>query len=111
MDTRTTFLSATALLAAGTGLALAQPPTGTGNTYLARFENVEIRTVAEAVSSVTGKQVLLHPQVHGVVTLVSEQPLSASQLFSAFAQAVVLKGYVMEEAGGLVKVYPGKPKD
>jgi len=73
--------------------------------------NIEIATLAEAVATATGKQMLLHPRVQGVVTLISDQPLSASQLYAAFAQTVVVKGYVMDEARGVVKIYPGKLKE
>ena len=111
MRTRALILSAAALFITGTGLAFAQSSESTNRTYLPNFVNIEIATLAEAVATATGKQMLLHPRVQGVVTLISDQPLSASQLYAAFAQTVVVKGYVMDEEHGVVKIYPGKLKE
>ena len=112
MRTRTSFLSvAAAVLVTGSGLVLAQSPASAGRMYLPKFQNIEIPTLAESVAMATGKTMILHPQVRGVVTLVSDQPLSASQMFDAFAQALVEKGYTVEVTRDVVKIYPGKPGD
>jgi general secretion pathway protein D len=110
MRTRISFLPI-ALLLATTSVALAQSPVSSSHLYSLNFKDVEIVTLAEAVASASGKQIVLHPQVHGLVTLMSVQPLSASESYSAFGQALALKGYVVEETGGVVKVYPGRVKD
>ncbi len=110
MRTRTLLLSAV-LLVAGPGLGWAESPAKADEKYRVNFVDVEIQTLAEAVATATGKQMVLHPQVHGLVTLTSAKPLTASQLYSAFAQTVVVKGYVVEEIRGVVQVYPGKPRD
>jgi general secretion pathway protein D len=112
MRTRTSFLSVAALLlATASGLVLAQSPASTGRMYLLKFHDIEIPTLAESVAMATGKTMILHPQVRGVVTLESDQPLSASQMFDAFAQVLVEKGYTVEVTPDVVKIYPGRPRD
>lgn len=111
MRMRTLLVSlAATVLVTSIDLAVAQSPTESGQTYLWNFENTEIATVAETVAAATGKKILFHPrvQVHDLVTLVSEHPLSASQMYTAFALAMVERGYVVEESADSVKVYPGK---
>ncbi len=110
MRTRTLLLSVI-LLVTGSGLAWAGSPAGSGQMYRVNFVDVEITTLAEAVATATGKQMVLHPQVHGLVTLTSEKPLTAPQLYAAFAQTVVVKGYVVDETRGVVKVYPGRAQN
>ncbi len=111
MRKRTLFLSLAADLAIGVSLPLAQAGTVADHRYVTNFVDVEITTLAEAVATATGKPMVLHPQVLGLVTLVSREPMTATQMFEAFAQVVVVQGYVLEETQDVVKIYPGKPKD
>jgi general secretion pathway protein D len=112
MRTRKSFQTiAAALLVSGMGLALAQSPPGKSDLYRLNFENVEIVTLAEAVATASGKQIVLHPQVHGLVSLMSERSMSAAQLYAAFAQTLAMKGYVVEERHNVVKIYPGRVQD
>jgi type II secretory pathway component GspD/PulD (secretin) len=110
MFSRTSFLCAiAAVLVAGTAPGFTQSPARTNQLYSANFVDVEIVTLAETVATVTGRTIVLHPKVRGLVSLVSERPLTASQMFAAFAQVVAVKGYVVEEVGGVVQIHPGKP--
>ena len=95
MRARMFFISV--MLVTGSGLASAESPASTSEMYRVNFVDVEITTLAETVARATGKTLVLHPQVHGLVTLTSTRPLTASQLYSAFAQTVVVKGYVVDE--------------
>ena len=108
MRTRSMFLAI--LLVAGTCATWAQAPADRNDLYRVNFVDVDITTLAETIARATGKTFVLHPQVHGLVTLTSERPLSAAQLYSAFAQTVAVKGYVVDEGGGVVNIYPGKPR-
>jgi general secretion pathway protein D len=112
MRARTLFLSAgVAVLVTASGLVPAQSPASTARTYLLKFQNVDIPMLAESVASATGKTMIIHPQVRGVVTLVSDQALSSAQMFDAFAQVLVEKGYTVEVTRDVVKIYPGRPGD
>jgi type II secretory pathway component GspD/PulD (secretin) len=111
MHTRISFVPITALLLAIANLAFAQSPVSQNDRYRVSFQNVEIVTLAEVVASATGKQIILHPGVHGLVTLIAGQPMSASQMYSAFAWTLATKGYVIDETSDVVQIYPGRVHD
>ncbi|MCG8371281.1 MAG: type II secretion system secretin GspD [Proteobacteria bacterium] len=94
-------LVAAALLLAAAGLAWAQQPVSTLN-----WRDADIRQVAEAVSSVTGKNFLIDPRVTGRVTLLSPTPLGPDALYEAFLSILQVHGYVAIDSGDLVKIIP-----
>lgn len=91
---------ATAILSV-TVLAWAQEPAATFN-----WKDADIRQVVEAVSAVTGKNVILDPRVTGRVTLLSPTPLGPDALYEAFLSILQVHGYVAIESGELVKIVP-----
>lgn len=91
---------ATGLLTAA-ALVWAQQPAATIN-----WKDADIRQVVEAVSAVTGKNVILDPRVTGRVTLLSPTPLGPDELYEAFLSILQVHGYVAIESGNLVKVVP-----
>lgn len=82
-------------------LAWAQEPAATFN-----WKDADIRQVVEAVSAVTGKNVILDPRVTGRVTLLSPTPLGPDALYQAFLSILQVHGYVAIESGDLVKIVP-----
>jgi len=92
----TTILSVTALT-----WTWAQEPAATFN-----WKDADIRQVVEAVSAVTGKNVILDPRVTGRVTLLSPTPLGPDALYEAFLSILQVHGYVAIESGELVKIVP-----
>jgi len=93
------FLAA-GLLAAAV-MVWAQQPAATLN-----WKDADIRQVVEAVSAVTGKNVILDPRVTGRVTLLSPTPLGPDALYEAFLSILQVHGYVAIESENLVKVVP-----
>ncbi len=93
-------LVATGLLSL-TVLAWAQQPAATVN-----WKDADIRQVVEAVSAVTGKNVILDPRVTGKVTLLSPTPLGPDAMYEAFLSILQVHGYVAIESDNLVKVVP-----
>ncbi|MDH5455770.1 MAG: type II secretion system protein GspD, partial [Gammaproteobacteria bacterium] len=93
-------LVATGLLSL-TALAWAQQPAATVN-----WKDADIRQVVEAVSAVTGKNVILDPRVTGKVTLLSPTPLGPDEMYEAFLSILQVHGYVAIESDNLVKVVP-----
>lgn len=81
--------------------ASAQQPAATLN-----WKDADIRQVVEAVSAVTGKNIILDPRVTGRVTLLSPTPLGPDQLYEAFLSILQVHGYVAIESENLVKVVP-----
>jgi len=82
-------------------VASAQQPAATLN-----WKDADIRQVVEAVSAVTGKNIILDPRVTGRVTLLSPTPLGPDELYEAFLSILQVHGYVAIENENLVKVVP-----
>jgi general secretion pathway protein D len=84
-------------------------PTATyvrGAPVTLNFVGAEIEAVARAMSSITGRQVVVDPRVKGVMTLVSDQPVPATRAFSQFLATLRLQGFTVVQADGLDKVVP-----
>jgi general secretion pathway protein D len=70
------------------------------------FVNAEIDAVARAMSSMTGRQVVVDPRVKGTLNLSSDKPLSATAAYNQFLAALRLQGFTVVESAGLDKVVP-----
>jgi len=105
-------LRATALvlsLAVAFGLLAQAQPAATparGVPVTLNFVNADIEAVARAMSSMTGRQVVVDPRVKGTINLSSDQPMSPARAYNQFLAALRLQGYTVVESGGLDKVVP-----
>jgi general secretion pathway protein D len=70
------------------------------------FVNAEIEAVARAMSSMTGRQVVLDPRVKGTLNLSSDKPISPTAAYNQFLGALRLQGFTVVESAGLDKVVP-----
>jgi general secretion pathway protein D len=70
------------------------------------YRNVDISTVIEAVSAVTGKNFIVDPRVKASVTMVSNTPLSSDAFYEAFLSILQVYGYVALPAGDVIKILP-----
>lgn len=70
------------------------------------YRNVDIGTVIEAVSAVTGKNFIVDPRVKATVTMVSNTPLSPDAFYEAFLSILQVYGYVALPAGDVIKILP-----
>ncbi len=70
------------------------------------FVNAEIESVARAMASMTGRQVVLDPRVKGTLNLSSDKPLSPTAAYNQFLGALRLQGFTVVESAGLDKVVP-----
>ncbi len=95
-----------------TGSLQAQSAAGTSKTsqggagVTLNFNGAEIEAVARAMANITGFNVVVDPRVKGVVTLVTEKPVSRTVAMNQFLAVLRLQGYTMVESGGLYKVVP-----
>lgn len=83
------------------GIASAQQAAITPN-----YRNVDIGTVIEAVSAVTGKNFIVDPRVKASVTMVSNTALSSDAFYEAFLSILQVYGYVALPAGDVIKIIP-----
>jgi general secretion pathway protein D len=70
------------------------------------FVNAEIESVARAMSSMTGRQVVLDPRVKGTINLSSDKPVSPAAAYNQFLAALRLQGFSVVDSAGLDKVVP-----
>ncbi len=92
------------------GLAHAQTAAPTlparGAPVTLNFVNAEIESVARAMASMTGRQVVLDPRVKGTLNLSSDKPISPAAAYNQFLGALRLQGFTVVESAGLDKVVP-----
>jgi len=70
------------------------------------FVNADIESVARAMASMTGRQVVVDPRVKGTINLTSDQPMSPARAYNQFLAALRLQGFAVVESAGLDKVVP-----
>ena len=81
------------------------------------YIGVELRSVIEAVSSITGKNFIIDPRVRAEVTLLSSTPMSSEAFYEAFLSLLQVHGFVAVTSGEIIKIvpdassrqYPGSP--
>ncbi len=81
-------------------------PVKPGEPVTLNFSNAEIDAVARAMANMTGFNVVVDPRVKGVVTLVTEKPVSPRVAMNQFLAVLRLQGFTMVESAGLYKVVP-----
>ena len=100
----------TLALALAFGLAHAQTAVpalpARGAPVTLNFVNAEIESVARAMASMTGRQVVLDPRVKGTINLSSDKPISPAAAYNQFLGALRLQGFTVVESAGLDKVVP-----
>jgi len=70
------------------------------------LKNVDIRELADTVRTVTGKNLVIDPAVHGEVTLVCSASLTPSAFYEVFLAILDAHGWRAVPDGAVVKVVP-----
>lgn len=70
------------------------------------FEDVDLRTVTNFVSKVTGKNFLLDDRVRGNVTILSPTKIPVEELYTVFLSVLEVKGFTAVPSGRVVKIVP-----
>ncbi len=94
-------------LAAGMGASLgatarAQDP----ETYVINLRDTDIAALAEQVSTITGRTLVLDPNLSGNVTVVSSEPLDEDGVWALFQSTLRVRGYVAVRSGVVWEVVP-----
>lgn len=66
----------------------------------------EIETVIKTIGQLTGTTFVIDPRAKGVMTLVSEKPLTKSQVFALLASHLRLQGMTIVQGDGFSRVVP-----
>lgn len=95
------------LLAVGLGLligtsVLAQPP----ERVTLSLDNADIRDLINWAADFTGKNIVVHPNVKGKVTVVAGDPMTHEEAFNVFMSVLQVNGFSLVEQGNAWKVVP-----
>ena len=109
MIARSTLLLAAALA----GPAMAQvpipsppPPAGRAGDIVVNMHDIEIAAVADQISRLTGRTLILDPQVRGTVNVTSAMPLSADGVWELFQSVLRVHGFAAVRSGRAWRVVP-----
>uniref|UniRef100_A0A7C2V4C4 Type II secretion system protein GspD n=1 Tax=Hydrogenobacter sp. TaxID=2152829 RepID=A0A7C2V4C4_9AQUI len=83
----------------------AQEQRRTGKVFL-NFQNADISLVVKFMSELTGKNIVLDPNVKGTITISSAKPVSIKQTWDLFVMSLTLQGYGVVEDKNFVRILP-----
>ncbi len=86
------------------GLAWADD--GAEGEHVLNFDDVEIRALITAVAEMTGRNIIIDPQVAGRVTVVSTQALSRDEVYEVFLSILRVHGFTAVEDERAVRIIP-----
>ncbi len=76
------------------------------DSHVLNFKDADIRSLITAVADMTGKNVIIDPQVSGRVTVISNQPLDADGVWDVFLSVLRVHGYSVVTDERAVRVLP-----
>ena len=85
--------------------AAAEAP-GPDNKIQLNFRDVEILTVINLMSELTGKNFLIDGNVRGKVTLIAPQPVTIDEAYQVFLSILEIQGFTVVPQGPVIKVIP-----
>ncbi|MGY6554427.1 MAG: secretin N-terminal domain-containing protein [Wenzhouxiangella sp.] len=74
--------------------------------HVLNFNDVDIRALITAVAEMTGRNIIIDPQVAGRVTVVSTQPLSSAEVYDVFLSILRVHGFAAISDERVVRVVP-----
>ena len=70
------------------------------------LRDTDIRSLVQWVADVTGKNLIVHKDVQGKVTVLSADPVTPEQAYQVFLSALEVNGFAAVESGGAIKIVP-----
>lgn len=93
--------------ASGLNIAHAEMNEPSSTRHVLNLNDVEIAALIEDVSIVTGYTFIVHPDVKGRVTVMSQTPLSTEDVFQVFLSTLRVHGYAAVPASrGVYRIVP-----
>lgn len=74
--------------------------------FVVNLRNAEITVLAEQVSEITSRTLVIDPALTGPVTVVSAEPLTSAEVWSLFQSILRVRGFVAVESGVIWEVIP-----
>lgn len=83
----------------------AQPPAD-GGTVTMNMRDAEIRTLIQWIADLTGKNMVVHRDVQGKVTVLSAKPVTREEAYRVFLSVLQVHGFAAIETPEAVKIVP-----
>ncbi len=88
-------------------LAMAQPPAdGSEERWTINMRDADIQDFTELVAGISGQTLVLDPRVKGQVTVISESPLTLSEVYQLFLSVMSTHGYSVIAQGNQARIVP-----
>lgn len=76
------------------------------DAFTLNFKEADIRALVATVSEITGRNFVIDPRVKGDVTVLSNQPMTADELYETFLSVLEVHGFSAVPAGEVIKIVP-----
>jgi general secretion pathway protein D len=103
---RAAFVAILMLAGALCSAAPAQELADDGQNFVINLRDADIRALAEQVSEITGRSLILDPAVAGTVTVISAQPLTQAGVWDLFQSVLRVQGFAALRSGAIWRVVP-----
>ena len=70
------------------------------------FNNTDITAVIAAISEMTGRNFIVDPRVKGKVTIISNHPMSSSEVYDVFLSVLKVHGFAAIPGDNVIKIVP-----
>lgn len=77
-----------------------------GDSFTLNFKQADINALIATVSEITGRNFVVDPRVKGEVTVLSNQPMGADELYETFLSVLEVHGFSAVAAGEVTKIVP-----
>ncbi len=77
-------------------------------TWMVNFKDTDIQQVIKFVADATGKTIVVDPKVRGQVRVISQEPVSADELYQLFLSVLDVQGFTAVESGDVVRIVPNR---
>lgn len=72
------------------------------------FRDIDLDVFIKFVAELTGKNIILSPEVRGKVTVISPKPISIKNVYDVFLSILRLNGFTAVKSGEFIKIIPLK---
>jgi general secretion pathway protein D len=96
------------LAAAGVAFALGWQPAAAApeGKLVMNMRDADIRSLIQWVADVTGKNIVVHKDVQGTVTVLSAEPVTPEQAYQVFLATLDVHGFAAIDDGSAIKIVP-----
>ena len=77
-----------------------------GEIFVINLRDTDISILAEEVSKITGRTLILHPDLAGEITVVSAKPLDQAGVWSLFQSILEVRGFRAVNSGVIWQILP-----